>query len=160
MRKTAEERRFDGFALVRRESYQCRAQRLALLAQLEHIVRIGTDVGWRLHIHAVAALLSALETQSVDRARACLVHDPAEHRAISGVVTGCASPNVMKDVDGELFSGFPISGDSHDQSEDGTMSPLVERMKRQLIAPGNALDERRPVLLRHWSFRRGIENIA
>src|SRR6185503_20883544 len=113
-------------------------------AQLEHIAWIGGDLGQRLNIRAVAAFLSAFEAQAIDGARACLVHDPAEHRAVRGVITRRASPNVMEDVDGELFSGFPVRRDSHDQSEDGAMSPLVERMKRELVAPGNRLDERRP----------------
>src|SRR6185503_4739196 len=96
----------------------------------------------------------------IDRSRSCLVHDPAEHRAVRGVVTPRTSPNIMEDVDGELFSGFPVSRDSQDQSEDGAMSPLIERMKRELVARSNRLDERRPVLLRHRSFGRGIEHIA
>src|ERR1044071_8815135 len=66
----------------------------------------------------------------------------------------------MEHVDGELFSGFPVRGDSHDQSEDGAMSPLVEGMKRELVAPGDRLDERCPVLFRHRSFGRGIKHIA
>src|ERR1044071_6246359 len=66
----------------------------------------------------------------------------------------------MEHVDGELFSGFPVSGDSHDQSENGAMSPLVEGMKRELVAPGDRLDERCPVLFRHRSFGRCIKHIA
>ena len=160
MRKPGEERRFDRLALVRRERRQCRAQRLALLAQLEHVARIGSHLGRRLHIAAVAALLSALEAQAVDRPRARLVHDPAEHRAVRGVVTRRAPPDVVEDVDGELFSGFPVGRDSHDQREDDAMRPLVERMQRELVARGNRLDERRPVLLRHRSLGLGIEHVA
>ena len=112
------------------------------------------------YIAAVAALLSALEAQAVDRPRARLVHDPAEHRAVRGVVTRRAPPDVMEDVDGELFGGFPVGRDSHDQGEDEAMSPLVERMQRELVARGNRLDERRPVLLRHRSLGLGIQHVA
>ena len=160
MRKPVEERRFDRLALVRRERSQCRAQRLALLAQLEHVAWIGNHLGQQLHIAAVAALLSALEAQAVDRPRARLVHDPAEHRAVRGVVPRRAPPHVVEDVDGELFSGFAVGRDSHDQSEDGAMSPLVERMQRELVARSDRLDERRPVLLRHRSLGPGIQHVA
>jgi predicted ATPase len=43
----------------------------------------------------------------------------------------------MEDVDGELFSSFPVCRESHDQSEDDPMSHLVELMKRELVAHGN-----------------------
>src|SRR3546814_10291266 len=66
----------------------------------------------------------------------------------------------MEDVDGELFSGFPVGRDSHDQSEDGAMSPLVKRMQRELVARGHRLDEHRPVLLRHRSLGLGIQHVA
>ena len=45
MRKPGEERRLDRFALVRRKPRKCRAQSLALLAQLEHVIWIGGNVG-------------------------------------------------------------------------------------------------------------------
>jgi hypothetical protein len=116
MRQPAEERRFDRLALVRRERRQCRAQRLALRAQLEHVARIGSHFDKRLLIASVDALLSALEAQAVDRPRARLVHDPAEHRAVRGVVARRAPPHVMEHVDGQLFSGFSVGRDSHDRS--------------------------------------------
>src|ERR1041385_9108686 len=102
-----------------------------------------------MHIRVGTAFLSVLEAQAIDRARACLVHDPAEHRAIRGVVTRRASPNAMKNVDGELFGGFRVSRVSHDKSKDGAMSPLVESMKREWVPRSNGSDERHPVLLRH-----------
>src|SRR3546814_4119033 len=40
------------------------------------------------------------------------------------------------------------------------MSPLVERMQRELVARGNRLDERRPVLLPHRSLGLGIQHVA
>jgi hypothetical protein len=160
MSKPAEERRFDRLALVRRKRLQCGAQQLTLLAQFEHVVGIGGHVGKRRRIAALAALLSALETQAVDRPRARLVHDPAEHRAVRGVVMRRAPPDVMEDIDGELFSGFPVGCNSHNQSEDEAMSHLVERMQRELVARGNRLDKRRPVLLRHGSLGIGIEHVA
>ena len=40
------------------------------------------------------------------------------------------------------------------------MSPLVERMQRELVAGGNRLDERGPVLLRHRSLGPGIQHVA
>src|SRR5262249_1539542 len=42
IRKPGEEGHFDRPALVRRERRQCGAQRRALLAQLEHVARIGS----------------------------------------------------------------------------------------------------------------------
>src|SRR5262249_48302852 len=154
MRKPAEERRFDRLALVRRERRQCRAQRLALLAQLDHIARIGGYLDEWLRI-ALAALLSVLEAQAIDRPRARLVHDPAQHRGVRGVVTRRAPPDVMEDIDRELFSGFPVARDSHDQSEDDAMGHLIERMQRELVASGNRLDERRPGPLRDRSLGVG-----
>jgi hypothetical protein len=66
----------------------------------------------------------------------------------------------MEDVDGEFFSGFPVGRDSHHQSEDDAMSPVIQRMQRELVARGNRLDERRPILLRHRSLGLGIEHVA
>jgi hypothetical protein len=40
----------------------------------------------------------------------------------------------MEDVDGEFFSGFPVGRDSHHQSEDDAMSPVIQRMQRELVA--------------------------
>src|SRR5438067_3600066 len=97
VRKPGEEGRFDRLALVRRQRRQCRAEGLALLPQLDHIARIGSRLGQRLHIGAVNALLTVLKTQAVDRPRARLVHDPAEHRAVRGVVMRRAPPDVMED---------------------------------------------------------------
>ena len=71
-----------------------------------------------------------------------------------------APPDIVEDVDGELFRGFPVSHDSHDQREDEAMSPLVERMQRELVARSNRLDERCPVLLRDRSLGLGIEDVA
>src|SRR6185436_13933452 len=108
----------------------------------------------------MAPLLSALEAQAVDCPRACLVHDPPKHRAVRGVVTRSSDLDVVEDIDGKLFRGFPVGRHSHDQREDEAMSHLVERMQRELVARGNRLDERRPVLLRHRSLGLGIEYVA
>ena len=54
----------------------------------------------------------------------------------------------------QLFGGFPIVGDPHDQGEHEAMRPLVQRMQRTLIARGDALDEPDPVLLGYGSLRR------
>src|SRR5712671_3237670 len=59
-------------------------------------------------VSAVTALLSVLEPQAVDCPRARLVHDPAEHRPVRGVVARRAPPDVMEDIDGELFGGLPV----------------------------------------------------
>ena len=161
VRQPAEERRFDGLALGRREHRQRRAQQFALLAQLEHVARIGSSLGLLLlDIAAVTALLSAVEAQAVDRPRARLVHDPAEHRAVGGVVARGAPPDVMEDVDGELLGGFPVGRDPHDQGEHHAMSPLVEGVQRELIARGNRLDELRPVLFRHRRLGAGVQHVA
>jgi hypothetical protein len=69
MRKPGKERRFDRLSLVRRKRRQSRAQQLALLAQLEYVVRIGSPLGQQLPIAAAAALLSVFEAQAIDRAR-------------------------------------------------------------------------------------------
>jgi hypothetical protein len=66
----------------------------------------------------------------------------------------------MEDVDGEFLSGFPVGGDSHDQSEYGTMRHLVEGMQRELVTRGNRLDERRPGLLSHRSLGLAIQHVA
>src|SRR5258708_22530199 len=99
MRKPAEERRFDRLALVRCERRQRDAERLGLRTQLQGVARLGRDLGQRLRILAAPALLSALEAQAVDGPRARLVHNPAAHRALRGVVTRRAPPDVMEDVD-------------------------------------------------------------
>ena len=66
-------------------------------------------------------------------------------------------PDVMEDVDGELFGSLPVRRDSHDQSEDEAMSHLVERMQRELVARGNCFDECRPILLQHRTLGLGIQ---
>jgi hypothetical protein len=96
MCKSGEERGFDRLALVRRE--RCRAQRLALIAQLKHVVRIGSHLGLRVHV-APSLRFFRLSKRRRSIARE---HDPAEHRAVRGVVTRRAPPNVMEDVEGEL----------------------------------------------------------
>src|SRR5690348_16142758 len=126
MRKPGKEPRFDRLALDRRERRQSCAQQLAPLAQLDYVVRIGTRLGQQLPMAAAAALLSGFDAETVDRARTRLVHDTAEYRAVRGVLTRRASPDVMEDVDGELFSSFPVCNESHDQREDDPMSHLVE----------------------------------
>jgi hypothetical protein len=137
VRQPCEESRFDGLSFARRQRYQCRAQPLALLAQLEHIARVGGDLGRLLHIANLAALLPAFEAQAVDCPRARLVHDPAEHSAVRGVVTRRAPPHVMEDVDCQLLGGFPVGRDAERYGEDHTMRSLVKRMQRELVARGN-----------------------
>jgi hypothetical protein len=66
----------------------------------------------------------------------------------------------MKDVNRKLFSGFPVCSNTHNQSENGAMSSLVEGMQSVLIARRNRLDKRRPVLLRNRSLGLSIEHIA
>ena len=66
----------------------------------------------------------------------------------------------MEDVYSDLFGCLPVGRESHDQSEDGAMSPLVERVQRQLVARSYRLDERRQILLRHRSLGLGIEHVA
>ena len=58
------------------------------------------------------------------------------------------------------FGGFPIGRDSHNQGEDGAMSPLVQRMQRELVPRRDRLDERRPVLLRHQNLGLSIEHVT
>src|SRR5215467_14127332 len=137
-----------------------RLQRRTLLAQLEHVAWVRSHLGQWLQISAIPALLSAVEAQAVDCPRTGLIHDPAEHRAVRGVVTRRASPDVMKDVDGELFSGFPVGRDSDDQSEDAAVRHLVECMQRELVTRGNRLDELRPPLLRYGSLGLGIQYVG
>src|SRR5215207_9757026 len=125
MREPSEEAHFNRLTLVRRQGRYRGAQQVGLLALLELVVRILSHLSHLLLIVGLAPLLSALEAQAVDRPRACLVHNPAEHRAILGVVMRCPAPDVMKDIDGELFSGFPISYDSHDQRKHEAMSSFI-----------------------------------
>ena len=40
------------------------------------------------------------------------------------------------------------------------MGPLVECMQRNLVASGNRLHERHPLLLRHWSLGLGVQHVA
>jgi hypothetical protein len=75
-------------------------------------------------------------------------------------ITRRASPDVMEDVDGELFGGLPVRRDSHDQSEDEAVSHLVERMQRELVARGNCFDECRPILLQHRTLGLGMQHVA
>jgi hypothetical protein len=65
----------------------------------------------------------------------------------------------MEDVDGELFSCFPVGRDPQNQREDDAMSPVVERVQREFVARGNRMDEHRPVLLRNRSLGLGIQHI-
>src|SRR5258706_2665537 len=141
MCKTGEERRFNGLALVGRKLRKRFAQGLGLLALLEHVARIGSQFGLRLHLATVAALLSAVEAQAVDRPRAGLVHDPAEHRAVRRIVTRSAPPDVMEDVDGEVFSGLPVGRDWHGQREEGAWCQHVKRLRLLQVASAYAMSE-------------------
>src|SRR6185295_20302416 len=102
MREPPKKRRFDCLALVWRKLRHCRAQRLSLLAQLENVMRISRPLRIWLHIVRPAPL-SILKAEAVDRPGSRLIHDPAKHGAVCGVVARCVPPYLMEDVDGELL---------------------------------------------------------
>jgi hypothetical protein len=67
----------------------------------------------------------------------------------------------VEDVQRELLGGLAIDHDAHDQRVDGAMGPLVQRMQRELVAAGNAADERDPLLLGdRWGCLAGIEHVT
>ena len=78
MRKPGEECRFDCLALARREHRQGRAQRLALLAQLDDVARIGSRLGQQLHIAAVLRFFRfSKRRRSIARERAWFMIQPS-----------------------------------------------------------------------------------
>src|SRR5688572_17623558 len=98
-------------------------------------------------IAGVEAFLPALEAHAVDRARTRLVQDPPENGAASGLVPRRMSPNVVEDVDRELFRGLPVAGDAHRQRENGPARSIVECVKGNLISGRDSVDEVRPLPL-------------
>lgn len=50
--------------------------------------------------------------------------------------------------------------DPHDQGEDGTMRPVVERIQGELVAGSNRLNKSRPILLWYRRLGLAIEDIA
>jgi len=59
----------------------------------------------------------------------------------------------VKHVKRQLFSSLAIAGNTHDQREYEAMRPFVQRVQSKLIACGNELDERNPVLLGYARLR-------
>ena len=67
----------------------------------------------------------------------------------------------MEDVDRQLFSGFAIAGDPHDQREYDSMGLRIKRVQRKLVATTNRLYECDPVFLGDRGLRPiGIQQIA
>ncbi len=162
MRQFGEERGLDRLLLVRREDRQGILQRPSLLLELENIVGF-TRLNRREWIARMrfGPLLPPFEAQPVDGPGARLVHDPSQDGPVTSVVAGGSSPNIVKDIERQLFGGFPVAGDSHDQCEDEAMRSLVQRVQRELIARGDGLDEPDPGFLRFDSLRLvAVKNIA
>ena len=96
----------------------------------------------RVRIDALAPLLMS---QPVNGPRPCLVHDPAQDRAIGSVILRSSPPNVVKDVERQFFSGLPVVGNSHDQGEYDSMRSLKQRLQGRLVTRGDRLDEPDPL---------------
>jgi hypothetical protein len=103
LHKPGEERRLDHLALVRREPRQCRAESLALLAQFEDVMRIGGHLGYGLLIAAVAAFLSTLKAQAVDRPRQI----PRQTRAAA---SDCSEPQMKRSAWPKVKRPPPLDG--------------------------------------------------
>jgi len=109
----------------------------------------------------VHAFFSLLESQPVNRSGPRLIHDPSDDGATRRIVRRRSSPHVVKHVQRQLFGGFPIVGDSHDQGEHDSMRAFIERVQRALIARGDGLNEPDPVLLGYANLSlTGIEYIT
>jgi hypothetical protein len=67
----------------------------------------------------------------------------------------------VEHIECQLFSGFPIAGDPHDQGEHESLRLREERMQSKLVASGDGLDESDPDLLGYGRLRPiGIEQIT
>ena len=109
----------------------------------------------------VEALFALIEPYAINRSRPRLIHDPSDNGSARGVVGRRSSPHVVKHVECQLFGGFPIVRDSHDQGKHDSMGTFVQRMQRTLIARGDKLDEPDPVpLIYERLCLVGIEELA
>ena len=134
----------------------------ALLADIERLLRapLGTYRRWIVGV-IVDAFLSLIEPQPIDRPGSRLIENPSNNGATFRSVGRCSSPHIVEDVDCQLFSGFPIAGDPHDQREHDSMRPRVKRMQRKLVASANRLNECDPILLGNGRLGLiGIEQVA
>src|SRR5689334_777449 len=108
VRTVGEEGDLDRLTFVGGQSRHREPKLLTSLLSGDHLLRrqlhrLGDDDLLRA---AIDALLALLEPPAIDRARARLIHDPPEHRAALLLIRGRPSPDVMKDVERELFGGF------------------------------------------------------
>ena len=159
IRQLGKECGLDRLSLLRREDRQGLSQEAALLLEVEGLMGITRRRRRERVVRMlVDALLPLLEPQPVDRSGSRLVHDPSDDGSARSIVRRRSSPHVVKHVERQLFGGFPVVGDPHDQGEHDSMRPFVQRMQRTLIARGDGLDEPDPVLLGYRSLRLvGIE---
>ena len=77
----------------------------------------------------------------------CEVHDPADDGTLAGVVRRGFSPDVVKDVDGQVVCRLPGVDDSYDEAEYQPVGALVQLAKRTLVSRGHVVDEDDPVSL-------------
>ena len=92
----------------------------------------------------MGSLLSAFEAQPVDCARARLIHEPSKYRATLSVVRRRSPPDVVEDVERDLFGAGMVAENAHDQGEHQPVGAVVERSQSKLIARSNGFDKLAP----------------
>src|SRR6185503_8767845 len=95
----------------------------------------------------VHALLTMVKTMTVDASRARDVHDPRHDGPSGAVVCRRPLPDVVIDVQRDLFCRCGRLHDSDYQSEHDPVSVFVQLAQRALIAFGDRHDERSPLVL-------------
>ena len=149
-------------AIRRARRPQSDADGRSTLPEVEGLVGVTRNSRQKWAVRAmVHAFFSLLEPQPVNRSGPRLVHDPSDDGSARSIVRRRSSPDVVKHVQRQLFGGFPIVGDSHDQGEHDSLRAFIERVQRALIARGDGLNEPDPILLGYRSLRLvGKEQIA
>lgn len=108
----------------------------------------------------VYALLAMFSTMTVDGSRARYIHDPRHDAPSGAIVSGRPLPNVVIDVQRDLFCRCASLDDSDYQSEYDPVSAFVQLAQRALIASGDRRDECNPFVLLDRRVSRIKHNVA
>src|SRR4051812_10083101 len=148
IRQFREKCSFDCISFVWGQDLERIPQHAALLLKQTRLLRIDNvrcrpqAIGIRVH-----SFFSLVEPQTIDSPAACLIHDPAHDRSVSGVIGRGFSPHVIEHVERDFFGSFSIHGYPQDQRKDDPMGLLVNGMQCTLVTACDGSDELQPLIL-------------